>query len=370
MRGRRIAAATMAVTMAAVGVVGLGALPASAGGPGEPIIADVNGDGRPDRAVLDLVVTAASNCRVAVSLGLSGGGYGTPQTYTYLTLPADEPNCPDMGVGVNLDADVPAELAVAWFAGPPTTVSNTLLVLDNFRVAHGFNTIYQPSYLGTADFDGDQREDIYQWTDQGEGFATYLATTTGTLVPGPVRYCAGPHTPELADFDQNAAMDVVITYIEGCADYFSGVVVVLDDGTQVNLHGDVDGLASWTVETADANRDGLIDVTTYNQLNGQITTFISLGNGSFVRSPVAIRDYPTVSGVKATGIQVLGNDHATARARVTIWTPPRHGTVKVTTSGTVIYTPNPTHGRTDTFIYRLTQDGRTSNAAVSLKIIG
>ncbi|GAA3748272.1 hypothetical protein GCM10022225_35300 [Plantactinospora mayteni] len=369
MRGSRIAAITVAI-MATAGGLGVRAPLGWAGGPGEPIVADVNGDGRPDRVVLDLTVGAVTTCRVVVSLGQAGGGYAAPQAYGYLTLPAAEPNCADMGVGLNLDADAAAELALTWFAGPPSTVPNTLLVLDNFRVTRGFNTIFQPSFIGTADFNGDGRQDIYEWTDQGEGFATYLATGSGTLVPGPVRYCSGPLQPRLADFNRNGAMDVVIAYVEGCGPYFSGVAVVRDDGSLVHLHTDVLGLASWTVQTDDANHDGLVDVTTHNESTGEIATFISLGDGSFVRAPVAIRDYPTVSGSRATSIQVLANDYATDRTRVTIWSPPQYGTVKVTTNRTIIYTPNPTHGTSDTFVYRLSQDGRTSNAAVSLRITG
>ncbi|WP_422773436.1 FG-GAP-like repeat-containing protein [Plantactinospora sp. WMMC1484] len=370
MKGRWVAV-TMAATITTAGSVGAGTSGATAGGPGEAIIADVNGDAHPDRVVLDHLVGASTSCRAVVGLGLPGGGYGVGRPYTYLTLPATEPNCPDMGVGLNLDADPPAELAVTWFAGPPSTVAHTLLVLDNFRVSGGFNTIYQPSFIGTADFNGDGRQDVYEWTDQGEGFATYLATGTRTLTPGPVRHCSGPLTHRLADFNRNGAMDVAIAYVEGCGDYFSGVVVVLDDGRLIHLHADVEGFGSWTVETEDANRDGVPDVTTHNDLTGEVSTFIGVGNGTFVRSPVAIRDYPTVSGIKATGIVVLANDFAaTDRVKVSIWTPPRHGTVKVTTNGTVIYTPHPVHGRTDVFIYRLTQDGRTSNAAVSLRIVG
>ncbi|GIG89326.1 Ig-like domain-containing protein [Plantactinospora endophytica] len=369
MRGRRIAAVAMAVTITTTGWVPAGASGA-VGGPAEPIVADVNGDGRPDRVVLDLVVGAAATaCRAVVSLGLADGRLGAAQPYSFLSLPADEPNCPDMGVGLNLDLDVAAELAVAWFAGPPPRVPNSLLVLDNFRVTRGFNTIYQPSFIGTADFDGDRRQDIYEWTDQGGGFASYLATSTGLLVPGPVHHCSGPLTNRLADFNRNGAMDVVIAYIEGCGPYFSGVVVVLDDGRLVHLQADVDGFASWTVETVDANHDGVVDVTTYNQLTNAIDTFVGVGNGNFARSPVAVRDYLTVSGVRATGLVVLANDFASDRARVSIWTPPRHGTVRVTTNRTIIYTPHPVHGGTDTFVYRLSQDGRTSNASVSLRII-
>ncbi|MDG4789587.1 FG-GAP-like repeat-containing protein [Micromonospora sp. WMMD1102] len=366
MRGSRITAVAMAAAVTTAGWVTV----AVAGGPAEPIVADVNGDGRPDRVVLDAVTgTTATTCRAVVSLGLAGGGLGPAQPYAFLTLPVDEPNCPDLGVGVNLDADPPAELAVAWFAGPPSTVASTLLALDNFRISRGFDTIVQPSFVGTADFDGDGRLDVYEWTDQGEGFASYLNPGTGTLVPGPVRHCSGPLTHRLADFDRDAAMDVVIAYVEGCGDYFSGVVVIRDDGTRVDLHADVEGLASWTVEIGDVNRDGLVDVTTYNQLTDAIATFIGLGNGNFVRAPVAIRDYPTVRGDRATGIRVLANDYASTRAKVTIWSAPRHGTVKVTTDGTIIYTPNEVHGPTDTFVYRLTEDGRTSNAAVSLRIV-
>ncbi|MFY1687622.1 FG-GAP-like repeat-containing protein [Plantactinospora sp. WMMB782] len=370
MRGRRFAAVAMTAAITTAGSVSTDVSGAAAGGPGEAVIADVNGDTRPDRVVLDRLVGASTACRAVVSLGLPGGGYGAAQPYTYLSVPATEPNCPDMGVGLNLDTDPPDELAVAWSAGPPSTVSHTLLVLDNFGIAGGFNTIYQPSFIGAADFNGDGRQDVYEWTDQGEGFATYLATGIRGLTPGPVRHCSGPLTHRLADFDRDGAMDVVIAYIEGCAAYFSGVVVVLDDGRLIHLHADVEGFDSWTVETEDANRDGVPDVTTYSELTGEVTTFIGVGNGTFVRSPVAVRDYPTVSGVKATGIVVLANDYfAAGRLKVSIWTPPRYGTLKVTTNGTIIYTPNPVHGRTDTFVYRLTQDGRTSNAAVSLRIV-
>jgi hypothetical protein len=362
----------MVITMTALVVAGNAALrppPGRAGGPGEPIIADVDGNGIPDRNTLGLI-PGTSTCRVLVELGLADGGFGPARSYSYLVLAAGDVNCPDLGVGLNLDADPADELVVAWFAGPPPDISSTLMALDNFRVSAGFDAIFQPSFVGTADFDGDGRQDVYEWTDQGEGFATYLNTGTGALVPGPVHYCAGPLSYQLADFNRNGAMDVVIAYLEGCGAYFTGVVVVLDSGDQVDLQGDVEGLRTWGVEVVDANGDGIPDVATRDQETGAPATFLGVGDGTFIRAPVAIRDYPTARGTKTIGIRVLDNDWATSRVKVTIWTPPRYGTVKVTTRGVINYTPHRKHGRRDSFVYRLTDEGRTSNAAVSIKIIG
>ncbi|MEQ4301329.1 VCBS repeat-containing protein [Plantactinospora sp. B6F1] len=363
MWGRRTA---IVAVVAATTVIGLAVGPARAGWQDEPVIADVNGDGRPDRNILG-VVTGTSSCAVRVELGLAAGGYGPAHSYPF--LPSAE-YCPDMGVGLNLDGDAADELAVTWFAGPPPSVSGTLLVLDNFAVSAGFDTIDQPSYIGTADFNGDGRQDVYEWTDQGEGFTTYLNTGTGRLVPGPVRYCSGRPQFHLADFDADGAMDVTIAYAEGCGAYFTGVVVVLDNGTVVNLHGDADGDDLWTVAVADVNGDGTLDVVTTSDMTGVQSAFIGTGTGTFVPAPTAIRDNPRVSAARATGIEVLANDFVTGRTRLTIVTPPAHGTVQVTTARTVIYRPYPQQRATsDRFVYRLTDLGRTSNAAVSLRFI-
>ncbi len=369
MWGVRIVTLVAAATMTAAGAVSVVTPAAWAGSRDEPIIADVNGDGLPDRNVLGMTNGPAGSvtCQVVVRLGLAGGGFGQAQPYPYLTLPADDPNCPDMGVGINLDGDPEVELAVTWFAGPPISIRSTLLVLDNFAVSGGFDTIYQPSYIGTADFNGDGRADIYEWTDQGSGFSTYLNTAGHMLVPGPVKYCSGPPQFQLADFNRNGAMDVAISYIEGCDEFFSGVVVVLDDGTQVNLEGDLLGDNYWTIDVTDANNDSIPDVITHNQITGRTATYLGVGDGTFVPNPRAIRDYPTVSGRKGTQIDVLANDYATSSAKVSIWRQPKHGTVKVTGKGKILYTPSRSHGRNDSFVYRITDNGRTSNAAVCLK---
>ncbi|MGI5212295.1 FG-GAP-like repeat-containing protein [Plantactinospora sp. CA-290183] len=360
MWNRRIIALAVTVGIATLGAA---APAAQAGWQDEPIIADVNGDGLADRNTLGFL-PGPGQCAVLVELGRPGGGYGPVQSYPYLSAPY----CPDMGVGLNLDSDAPDELVVAWFAGRPPSVASDLLALDSFQVSAGFDTIFQPSFIGTADFDGDGRLDVYEWTDQGDGFATYLNTGTGALVAGPVHYCSGRPDYRLADFDADGAMDVTIAYAEGCAGHFAGVVVVLDDGTVLDLHADPDGDDHWSVEVAEVNNDGILDVLTHSDVTGADTVFLGTGDGRFVRAPVAVRDYPTVPGAKSSGIQVKANDYATSRARVTILVPPTHGTVRVTTNGTVVYTPHRQHGGTDRFVYRLSEGARSSNATVSLRI--
>ncbi|ROT31617.1 FG-GAP-like repeat-containing protein [Micromonospora sp. HM5-17] len=370
MGNRRVVAVAAVVAAALVVGTATPSHPAWAGGQGEAIIADVDGDGIPDRNTLRLAPGSSSVCEVVVEVGLPGGGFGPGQAYPYLTLPVADRNCPDMGVGLNLDTDPPDELAVAWFAGPPPGIDSTLLALDSFQVSAGFDTIFQPSYIGTADFNGDGRQDIYEWTDQGDGFATYLNTGTGALVPGPVRYCSGRPDFRLADVDKDGAMDVVIAYLEGCGAYFSGVVVVLDDGTVVDLHTDVYGDDLWTVEVLDANGDGHPDVRTTSLVTGTQTLFLGTGAGGFHPAPTAVRDFARVSGVRPSVLAVLANDFVTRAAVLTIVTPPRHGTVRITSARTVVYRPNPSaRATTDRFDYRVSEQGRTSDARVTLHIV-
>ncbi|MFI6761422.1 Ig-like domain-containing protein [Micromonospora sp. NPDC050417] len=369
MWGKRVAVVAVAATVAALGAV---APVAWAGGPGEPMFGDLNRDGVVDQAMLDSAPSVNRapllDCTVSVRLGKSGGGYLPPTEYPYLTLDGPEPNCPDLGVAVDLGGDTDIELVLAWFAGRPQPVEHDLLVLENFKPSAGFDAIFQPSFMGLADFNGDGRQDVYQWTDQGTGFATYLNTSVGGLTPGPVAWCSGRPQYQLADFNGNRAMDVVIAYVEGCADYFSGVVVIRDDGMAWHLQGDPYGDHLWTVKVQYTNGDRIPDVVTKDIVTGELTYFVGNGDGSFIKTPKAVSDKASVSRTKKTSIPVITNDAATKQAKITIVTPPKYGTVRITSDRTVVFTPNSKPGKTDRFVYRLTDHGRSSEAGVSIKI--
>jgi hypothetical protein len=350
---------------------GMGAVPPTvrAGGRNEPIYGDVNGDGFTDQVFLGIV--QPDRCSVIVKYGRDSGGFGPPIAYAYLRPGGTGLGtvCPDLGVAVELTQDGIDDLVIAWFAGRPPSISYSLLVLGrDFQPDFGLTeSIFQPSFMGKADFNGDGRMDVYAFTDQGQGFETYLSLGDGTLTPGPEKWCAGPMQPHLHDFNLNGAMDVLISYIESCADFSSGVVVVRDDGSVAQLERDEFGVETWTARAVQANGDRFPDVRTQATISGQIDHFIGVGNGSFVLSPRAVTDTVTVSSTKKTAINILGNDYATNEATVTIVTPPRYGKVQVTADRTVVFTPSANPGRTDRFVYQLSQDGKKSTAAVNLQ---
>ncbi|MBE1484745.1 Ig-like domain-containing protein [Plantactinospora soyae] len=361
---RRIAAVAASATVIATGAV---APAAWADGPGEPLYGYLNADTLPDLAWLG--TAPPRNCAVRVRFGRPGGGYLAPREYTYRGPGGGGPGaCPDLGVAVDLDDSGTAELVLGWYAGHPGRSGDDLLVLRNFALSAGLQALQRPNFLGLADFDGDRRQDIYEWTDQGEGFATYLNDGTGTLRPGPVRYCAGSLQYKLADFDLDGATDMAIVYVDRCADGAHGVAVVFDDGTVTELPGVPGGEWSWTINVLDADHNGVPDVLTYYHPTGLHNTFLGVGDGTFVSSPLAVQDAVTVSGTVPTSLPLLANDWVSRRARLSIVTPPMFGTLRVTAGRSVVYTPTSAPGVADRFVYQVTQDDRSSNATVIVKI--
>lgn len=337
---------------------------ARAGGQGDPLYGDVNGDRRTDR--ITLTAPTVDTCAVDVELGLPNSRYASPRRYPYPAPGDPVASCPDLGVVADLGGDGTVELVLAWFDGRPPGVDTDLLVLRDFTPAEGFTAVYQPSFLGTADFDGDRRRDLYEWTDQGEGFVTLLNTADGRLVPGPVHWCSGLPGYRLADFDRDGATDVVITYTEGCDDFANGVVVVLDDGTVTHLEHDSHAVDTWTVEVVDANADGIPDVRTVSS-SGETKQHLGRGDGTFVEAPRADNDVAVSRRGHKVDIAVLANDAATTAARLSIVSAPTHGTVQITSRRTIVYTPAPGHGTRERFVYRLTDGGRSDNAAVTVR---
>ena len=338
--------------------------PSFADGRGDPLLGDVNGDGHTDRATL--VGFDGGRCGVDVELGEPGGGFGAPTRYSWDDQ-GEWGYCPDMGVIVDLGGDGEAELVLAYFDGRPDGIDSDLVVLEDFTPAGGFDAIWQPSYLGLENFNTDNLVDVYEWTDQGDGLVTFLNTPSGQLVPGPIHLSALDFTFEFGDFDRNGATDVVAGFTGAFpAVPDTGVVVILDNGERVFLESDPEDSYSWDVDVLKADADTKLDVRTVSHDTGEVTHYINDGDGHFTAAPTAVDDTVQVPYLGQKTISVLVNDAATTAATLQIVTPPTHGTIVKTNSKGFVY--KNTVKQNDTFVYRLTVDGKTDTATVHLRV--
>ncbi|MFK3983835.1 Ig-like domain-containing protein [Micromonospora sp. NPDC050397] len=352
-------AITVLVTALAVAIL---PSPARAGAQGATVVGDVNGDGINDLS--RLVALPPAHCGARVQLGRGGGAYAPATTYSYLRV-GSPPNCPDIGAAANLDGDPADEIAAAWFAGPPPGITYTLLVLDGFRLARKLQGQDQPSFMEVGDFNGDGRDDIYQYTDQGDGLQIYHGVGGNNLVRGPSFCTLGPTGYQVRDMHRDRTTDLLITYGDDCTGA-SGVTAMHGTGRTQVLQRDGDGIMTWTSVLLYANGDGLIDVRTVAR-DGRVTIFYNSGDGTFSSAFRAVDDQAEVRGTTPVVIRVRDNDHATPAATVTVTSSPRYGTAVVLPDRTVRYTPAAAHGPSDSFTYRLTEGGRTSTATVRIQ---
>nr|MDT0658328.1 FG-GAP-like repeat-containing protein [Micromonospora sp. DSM 115978] len=368
----RMALASISMLLIAGGTVVLAPRPALAGGRGETILGDLNGDGLGDRAYLGVI--QPDLCSVVVEYGQADGGFSNPRAYGYLKPGGTglATRCPDLGVAVDLDGDRIENLVIGWFPGPPEDGHGNLLILDNDFTPNGSvpSATFQPSSLHLADFNGDGRMDVYSLTDQGEGFQSYLNAGDGTLARGPAEWCSGRQQNQIRDFNRDSAADALIAYPYGCSDLASGVVVVRSDGNVAHLQHDLMGQDHWTAAVVYADDDNIADVRTTSEVDGAITTFIGLGDGTFGRAPRANADSVTRTNDLRVIIDVLANDLGSREARVEIADPPPIGTVQVLSDRRIAYNPVPGDEQTVRFTYRLSEHGRRSVTSVHVRFAG
>jgi hypothetical protein len=355
--------------IATVAVLGATA-PALAGGARETLYGDLNGDRRTDLA--RLTSAPPDKCAVLVQLGKPGGGYRAAKLYAYPEPGGDDGvfQCPDIGTMIDLGRNGSMELVVGWSAGRPPGMDQDLLVLRNFRPSGGIDGMFQPSYIDVADFNGDGRKDIYQWTDQGEGFTTYLNTGGGGLAPGPISFCASlVQPPQLADFTRDRTTEVVLPFHEQCGKVRSGVAVLFSNGRTDYLEQDPNGEQMWTSAIEDADLDRIPDVRTVNQVTNEVSHFLVRTPTRFVEAPAPAPDVAVVTAPVPTPIPVLANDAVTAAAAVGIAVPPRYGRVKITPQKTMVYIPPARPPATvDRFSYRVIDDGKVAEAEVIVEL--
>ena len=243
--------------------------------PGSVIVADFNGDGRPD-----LAVTNSQNNQISILLGSANGGFVASGTYVTGTDPTAL-------VAADFNGDKKIDLAVV------NVNAGTISVLlgngdGTFQSRVDYAVGESPAGIVAADFDGDGTIDLATISTNDSAIAVLLGNGDGSfevqaLIPVP----SAPTLLAGGDVNGDGKVDLITCN----NNYSSGTITVLvsnGDGTFKQVESQAPTFATALV-VGDFNRDGKLDVV----IAGSFSLYISLGNGdgSF-QNPVAISNAP------------------------------------------------------------------------------
>ncbi len=274
-----------------------GALSATPGGtvadvcPYAVTVADVNSDGNADvistntcsSDITVLLGNGDSTLRIP-SVGYAIGGYPTTSA---IVADFDGDGRPDIVVGDN-------EFSLVYMRGYGDGTFGAALnyyspIADG---GHAYGVT-----IASGDFNGDGNEDfvVGNTGDPTVGITVFLSRTDGSLLPG-VNYGTGDGNYEsvaVADFDQNGKLDIAV------ADVTGGVVRIFNgvgDGTfTTGGKFTTDSSATWPVAivAGDFNHDGYPDIAAVNYFSKNVGILLNDQNGGFVLSAnYSLSGYP------------------------------------------------------------------------------
>lgn len=229
-------------------------------------LGDLNGDGRIDILVADLLLDSGK-----VYLGNGDGTFGSTTT-----VPLGD-GALDL-VLVDIDDDDDLDILSANLNGDNVSIhlgngNGTFAVGQNFSAGDG------PHSVEVADFDGDGNLDFVAVTRHSNEAVIRLGNGNGTFQASQA-------------FDvSNWALDVAIGDYDGDGEYdlavshftSTEVVVLLGNGNGTFQAGETffSGDKSFSIRTADLNSDGVLDLVTTNLDDDSMTVLLGNGDGTF-----------------------------------------------------------------------------------------
>ncbi len=249
--------------------------------PSSVVIADFNGDGRPDVAVAN---TNGTNSNDVVTVFL-GGPSGT--LLNGASFPAGRSPYA-LAVG-DFNRDGKLDLAVT---------SNSLSGSVSILLSNGDGTFQSPVSYATGsqsvgitvgDFDSDGKLDLAVTNGNSNSVSVLLGNGDGTFKPA-VNYpvAAAPTSIAAGDFNRDGKVDLAVLNFSSP---HLNILLGNGDGTFQNAvtYPFITGASlPQAMALADVNGDGVLDVVAGNSPAGTVTVFLGNSNGSF--QPAA--DYP------------------------------------------------------------------------------
>ena len=229
-------------------------------------VADFNGDGKPDLAIVDRVTNS-----VTVLLGNGDGTFVAAATY------ATGADCIAIAVG-DFNGDGKLDLVTANRAA--YTIS---ILLGNGDGTFGSHVDYtagtEPMAVAVGDFNGDGYLDVAEVNNADNTLSIYLGLGNGTL-QNPVTYTVGssPIAIVAGDFNGDGYLDLAVA---NAGSDNIGVLLGRGDGTFQSTAfyatgSDPDGLLA-----ADLNGDGKLDLVAADNGSDTISVLLNGGNGTF-----------------------------------------------------------------------------------------
>ena len=154
--------------------------PASATRAVTTVVGDFTGDGTADPYAL-VPSTDATTCTLTITPGDTTGPYAN-RTYTLAVPmpPSYDEGCPDLLAGGDTNNDGKYRLAMSWFYCGPGPLELLAAAGTGFAIT-SYAAEDCPSFVKTADLNGDGRADFYMFSDNPGGLWTWLAQPDGLL---------------------------------------------------------------------------------------------------------------------------------------------------------------------------------------------
>jgi uncharacterized protein (TIGR03437 family) len=242
--------------------------------PSSLVVADFNGDGRPDVAVTD-----ETSGKVFVFLGAGNGLFLLP-------LATDVGLSPQAIAAGDFNNDGRLDLVVA------NSRSNTISILlglgNGFFLAPINIDTLNPSFVAVGDFNNDGRPDIAVSNASSGAVSIFLGLGNG-FFGVTFSFAVGPHPGSIAvgDFNGDGRLDLAVATFGNCSGCIDSntvsILLGIGNGTFIPALAMLAGENPASVAAGDFNHDGKLDLAVANAtpVPGTVSILPNVGNGFF-----------------------------------------------------------------------------------------